>query len=178
MDHPSRPMVLDVPFNHLVALRDVTWKQSYPREAQQIDQFELPVSDDDLRNWVRQGREAALISSRENLRESIYQPDSGFDWLGQTLTLRDGFGRAAFGRIVGKTTPVQVISSQPPPITGPVEASMESLRAGPLGRLDRSLPWGECWVLAKLSHPTFYSARDLTACAGMLRGHALDVVEV
>ena len=59
--------LIDVPFNHLVALRDVTGKQSSPREAQQVDQFELPVSGDDLRNWVRQGQEAAIvISSREN----------------------------------------------------------------------------------------------------------------
>ena len=58
--------LFDVPFNHLVALRDVTEKQSHPREAQHTDQFELPDIDDDLLNWVRQGQEA-VIFSRENL---------------------------------------------------------------------------------------------------------------
>ena len=33
-----------------------------------FDQFELPVSDDDFRNWVRQGQEAAGsdLQSRES----------------------------------------------------------------------------------------------------------------
>ena len=62
--------LIDVPVNNLVALRDVAGRQSYPRVAQQIDQFDLPLGDDDLRNWVRQGQEAAaVISSRENLPE-------------------------------------------------------------------------------------------------------------
>ena len=74
--------------NHLVALRDVTGKQTYPREAQQNDQFELPVSDEDFRNLVRQGQEAAaVISSRENLLQSNYKLESGFDWEGQTSSL-------------------------------------------------------------------------------------------
>ena len=67
--------------SHLVALRDIIGKQTYPREAQQFDQFELAVSDDDFRDWVRQGQQAAVvISSRENLLASIFQPDSGFYW--------------------------------------------------------------------------------------------------
>ena len=37
----------------LLALRDVIGTQTYPREVEQNDQFELPVSDDDLRNLVR-----------------------------------------------------------------------------------------------------------------------------
>ena len=32
----SWPRLIDVSFNHLVALRDVTRKQSYPREAQEL----------------------------------------------------------------------------------------------------------------------------------------------
>ena len=50
-----------------------------------MDQSELPVSDGDLRSWVRQGQEAAL--------------DSRFDWEGHTLSLQDGFMRSAFRRI-------------------------------------------------------------------------------
>ena len=38
--------LFDVHIHLLVALRDVTGKQTYPREAGQIDQFELPVSDE------------------------------------------------------------------------------------------------------------------------------------
>ena len=83
--------LIDVPFNFVVALRDVSGKQSYPREAQQIDRFELPVSDDHLRDWVRQGQEAAAaIPSRENLLESIHQPDSRFDWEVTLCSLTDG----------------------------------------------------------------------------------------
>ena len=70
--------LVDVPLNHLEALRDVTGKQTDPTEAQQIDQLELPISDDDLHNWVRHGQEAAVISSRENLPESIYRPAPDF----------------------------------------------------------------------------------------------------
>ena len=55
-------VLTDVPVNHLVALRDVTGKQTYPREAEQIDQFELPVCDEDFCNWLRQGPEAAAVS--------------------------------------------------------------------------------------------------------------------
>ena len=36
---------------------------------------------------------------------------------------------------------------------------------------------GECWAVAELSHPAFCSARGLTARAGLLGEHALDVVE-
>ena len=94
--------LVDVLTNHLVALRDVTGRQTYPMEAEQIDQFELPVRGCDLRNWERQGQEAAaVISSRDNL------PESGCDWEGRTLSLQDGVVRAAFPRIVGKTTLVQ-----------------------------------------------------------------------
>ena len=63
------------------------------------------------------------------------------------------------------------------PGTGPVEASTDSLRAAPLEGIDRSLLGGECWVVTELSHPAFCSARNLTACAATLGGHALDVVE-
>ena len=56
--------LVEVPFNNLVALRDVTGEQSYPGEAQQIYQFQLLVSDDDLRSWVRQGQEAAAVIAR------------------------------------------------------------------------------------------------------------------
>ena len=45
--------LIDVPTTHLVALRDVTANQTYPREVEQIDQFELPVSDEDFRNYKR-----------------------------------------------------------------------------------------------------------------------------
>ena len=92
-----------MPFNHLVALRDVTGKQSYLREAQQIDQFELPVMTTSVTGCVRD-EDAAVISSRENLLGSIYQPDSGFDWDGQSLSLQHGFVRAACRRIVRKTS--------------------------------------------------------------------------
>ena len=159
--------LIDVPFNHLVALRDVTGKQSY----QQIDQFELPVSDHDLRNWVRQGQEAAaVITSRGNLPESIYQPDSGFDWEGSDFVAARRFCACCFSSD-------QVIYPEPMLGTGPVKASTDSLRAAPPEGIDRSLPWTECWVVAEVSHPAFCSARDLTACAAMLGGHALDVVE-
>ena len=80
-------MVLLLTFNHLVALRDVTGKQTYPREAQQIDQFLLPISDDDLRKRVREGQEAAaVISSRENLPEYTRQHEFRiWHWEGRTL---------------------------------------------------------------------------------------------
>ena len=89
-----------VHINLLAALRDVTGKQTCPREAEQIDQYELLVSDEDLRNWVRWSQEAAaVISSRENLPESIYKLESGFGWEGPTLLLRDRIMRSAFRRI-------------------------------------------------------------------------------
>ena len=48
------------------------------REAEQIEQFELPVTDDELSNWVRQGQKAAaVISSRETLPESLIPVLSG-----------------------------------------------------------------------------------------------------
>ena len=53
--------LIDVHINLLAAPRDVTGTQTYPREAEQIDQFELLVSDEDIRNWVRQGQEAAAV---------------------------------------------------------------------------------------------------------------------
>ena len=158
-----------VPIDHLVARRDVTGKQTYPREAQQIGQYELPVSDDDLRNWVRQGQ---VISSREDLYESICQPDSGFDWEGQSLLLQDASVRAAF---VGTWEKLLLFRSFP--LNRCVEASTEPLRAVPLEGIDGSLSWGECWVVAALSHLAFGSARDFTARAAMLGGHAVDVVE-
>ena len=83
-----------------------------------------------------------MISSLENLPESIYQPDSGFDWERLTLSLQDGFVRAAFCRVVGKTSLVQVISSEPLPGTGPVAASTELVRAAPLRGIDGSLSLG------------------------------------
>ena len=45
--------LIDVPTNHLVALRDVTGKQTNPREVELIDQLELPVRDEDFRNYNR-----------------------------------------------------------------------------------------------------------------------------
>ena len=88
--------LIDAHINHLLALRDVTGKQTYPREAEQIDQFELPVSDEDFRNWVRR--------RSSSCRGEIFpnKLGSGFDWEGQTLSLQDGFMRSAFRRIVGK----------------------------------------------------------------------------
>ena len=87
--------LIDVHIILFGAMRDVAGKQTHPREAEQIDQFELPVSDED-RNWVRPGHEArAVISNRQNLPQSICKPGSGFDWEGQTLSLRDGFVRSA-----------------------------------------------------------------------------------
>ena len=66
----------------------VTGKQTYPGKAEHIDHLELPVSNDDLRNCVRQRQEAAaVISSRENLPDSNFQPESGFDWEGQSLSV-------------------------------------------------------------------------------------------
>ena len=92
-----------MPVNHLVALRDVTGEQTYLREAEHIDQFELPVSENEIRDWAGQEQEAvAVIAQRESLPEFLYQPDSGFDWEGPTLSLQDGFVRAAFRRLVGK----------------------------------------------------------------------------
>ena len=85
-----------------------------------------------------------MISSRENLRESTYQPDSGFDWEGQTWSLQDGSVHTAFLRMVVKTTLVQVISSEALPVSGPAEASRKSLHAAPLKGIDGSLSWGEC----------------------------------
>ena len=43
---------MDVLINHPVAMWDVTGKQIFPREAEQIDHVELPVSDGDLRHWA------------------------------------------------------------------------------------------------------------------------------
>ena len=54
-------------------------KQSYPREGEQFDQFELPVSREEF-TWKRQGLEAvAVMSSRETLPVFAYNPDSGLD---------------------------------------------------------------------------------------------------
>ena len=116
---------------------------SRPEVAEQIDQFELPVSDEDLPDWVRQGREAAAVmSNRENLPESIYKPESGFDREGHTLLQQDFFLRSAFLRIVGKHTHVQVVASNPLPDTGLVDAHMESLHALPLDEEhDESVSW-------------------------------------
>ena len=58
-----------------------------------------------------------------------------------------------------------------------MEESTESLRAALHEGIDRSFPWSECWVVAELSHPAFCSGRDLTTCAAMSSGHALEVVE-
>ena len=44
-----------VHFNFLVALLEVAGKQTYPEEAERIDQFEFQASVEDLRNSVRQG---------------------------------------------------------------------------------------------------------------------------
>ena len=143
MKASSDGTLADVPIKHLVALRDVTRKQTYPTETEQIDQFEVPVSDDDLRNRVRQGQEAAAaISSHENLPESMYHPDSGFDWEGQTLSLQDGFVRAAFRRIVGRPSLFWSSLLNRGQVQGPVEASTESLRAATLEWIDGSLSWG------------------------------------
>ena len=70
---------------------------------------------------------------------------------------------SASRRIVGKTSLVKVMSCEP--------------LHGTLEGIDRSLPWSKYRVVADLSHPAFCSARDLTACAAMLGGHAVDVVE-
>ena len=57
-----------------------------------------------------------------------------------------------------------------------MDAHVESLHALPLERHE-GLSWGECWVVADLSHPAFCSARELTARAALLGEHALDVFE-
>ena len=125
---------------------------------------------------MRQGQEpTAVISSRENLPESNDQLKSGFDWEGQALSRHVGF-RAALHRIVGKNNTVQVITSEPPPITVPVEASTESLRAAPLEGIDGSFSWGG-GQSQNCHTPLSFSARDLTDPAAVLGGHALGVVE-
>ena len=103
--------------------------------------FELRVRDEFLRNWTRPEQEAAaVISNRKNLPESIYKPESGLrDWEGQTLLLQGGFVRSALRQIVGNTTPVQVVASNPLPVTGPCDTPMESLHALPLEEHDGSL---------------------------------------
>ena len=127
---------------------------------------------------VSLGQEAAaVISSRENRPETVHQPDSGCDWEGRLCRCETALCAPLFRRIVSKTSPVQVISSVPMRGMGLVEAFTESLSAAPLEEIDRSLLWGECWVVAELSHPAFCSARNLTACSAMFGGHALDVVE-
>ena len=132
--------LMSVHINLLVTFRDVTGMQSHPRETEQIEQFELPVSDEDLRNWVRQGQEAdAVISNREHHPESIYKSESGFDWERQTLLLQDGFMRSAFRGIGRKPTPVEVVASDPRSVTGAVDAPMESLHPLALERHDGSL---------------------------------------
>ena len=117
--------------------------KKYPRQAEQNDQFELLVSDEDFRNCVRQGQEAAaMTSNRENLPESNYKPESGFDWEGQTLSLQGWVSCAPlFRRIVAKTTHVQVVASDPLPVTRPVDAHTQSLHALPLEERDCSLSW-------------------------------------
>ena len=59
--------------------------------------------------------------------------------------------RSAFRRIVGKSNLVQVVSSDPPPVTGPVDAPTEYLLKCSLA------PLSECSVVAELSHPAFSS---------------------
>ena len=87
-----------VHINFLVVMRDVARKQTYPEEAEHIDQFGLPAIDKDLRTWVRQEQDAAaaVISNRKNLPESTYKHESAFDREGRTLLLQDGFVRSVF----------------------------------------------------------------------------------
>ena len=99
MASPGGTLVV-VPSNHLVALRDVTGKQTLPREAEQIDEFEPPVSENENPDWVRQGQEAVAVISRRESYEFDYQPDPVIDWEGQTLSSQDGSVRAAFRRVV------------------------------------------------------------------------------
>ena len=68
----NRCIHVDVPINHLVVLRDVTGKQTYPRRQKQLTSSSFQsVVKDDFRNWVPQGQEAAaVVSSPENLPES------------------------------------------------------------------------------------------------------------
>ena len=81
----SAGILAGVRINFSVALLDVAGKQTCPREAGQIDQFERPVSGEEFRNWVRQGRDtAAVISNLDSLLGSGCKPDSGIDWEGRT----------------------------------------------------------------------------------------------
>ena len=77
------------------------------------------------------------------------------------MSLQDGVTITAFRRIVGKKLFVQVVASDPLPVAGPVDVLVESLDALPPERPDGSFSWGECWIVAELSHPAFCSARDL-----------------
>ena len=89
--------LMDVRVHHLVALLDVTGKQTFPRVAEQIDQSELPVSDGEFLTYF-----AALISSRENLPESNYKPDSGFRLGGPDFVISRWFHALRFSPDRGK----------------------------------------------------------------------------
>ena len=128
-------MVLtDVPVNHLVALRDVTGKQTNPREAEQIDQFELPVCDEDFCNWLRQGPEAAAVSPIAKIFlsqiTSLSRASTGMVRLCRykTVSCVPVFaGSRKKDTFTGRC-------SDPLPVTGPVDARVESLHALPLER--------------------------------------------
>ena len=166
--------VTGVRINLFVALRDVAGKLTYPEEAEQIHQFGLRVSDEDLRNWVHRVHYAAgVISTRENLPESIHEHESDLDWDGRTLLPQDGFVRLRCLPNRGRATHVQMVASHPLPVG--VDAPMESLHALSLVEHDGRLSWSECWVVAELPHPASCSARELATRAAPTGWHALVV---
>ena len=87
--------LIEVPVNHRVALLDVSEEQTYPSQAENTDQFELLVSEERLRQRLRQGQVAvSVISGLEGLPGSTDDRRFGLVLEAQTLPSQDVFVRA------------------------------------------------------------------------------------
>ena len=85
----SDNMLNVVSVNHRVELLNVTGKQTYPSQAEQIDHFEFPVVKWRLCSRLRHGQEADVISILEGLPESTNERTSGLDLEGQALSFKN-----------------------------------------------------------------------------------------
>ena len=131
---------------------DVSGEQTYPSQAQKIDQFELPVVDWELRDRLRHGQEELML---------------GLDLEGQSLSFQDVFVSYVFHVVASHPMPVKQLLDQP---RGPLHLPLPE-RPGGL------FSWYERGIVAEPSHYGFCSAVVLSAQVMILGGRALDVVE-
>ena len=159
-----------------VERRDVAGKQTYPEEAQQISQFALPASDEDLSDWVRRIHYAAgVISDRESLPESIHKHELDFDCEGRALLPQDDFVRSVVAGSHHKPLMFRSLPHFRCQSLGLMMRPWNLCKHCPLKSTMVPLTWGECWVVAELSHPASCSARELTTRATPTGWHALVV---